>query len=507
MAYHLFKHSQLESVKAWIEQPEYAHYPLYLRIQRALRRLILDGVLQAGNPLPASRALAHSLNVSRDTIENAYSLLHAEGYIDRRIGSGSFVTEMPLLQKSKTQLKTNKFSPEDPVSLLSERGKNIAAHKKSLSENLIPQPFAPGIPEVRMFPLSLWERLERQVIKEKGVQSLQSDDPQGIDELRCAIANYVNLERGAHASPEQILILTSSQQAISLCANMLFDRNETIFTENPLYQGALKAFEAAGLIPIPIPVDEQGLEVEALKLNHQQAKAVFLTPSHQYPMGVTLSLERRLALIEWAHKNSSWIIEDDYDSEFHYAGKPIACVQGLDPYNRTIYIGTFTKSLFPGLRIGYMILPPSLVAPMTSARILQDGHNATIPQLTLARFIENGHFGAYIRQMRRVYAERLSLLNQLINTQLADFLIAYPPHGGMQMPCLLKCKIDEKEIVEAAKIENIKLIGLSSLYIDCATKTGFLLGFAAYTPREIALAVDKLAEIIHKIAVMRITSL
>ncbi len=503
MAYHLFKHSQLESVKAWIDQPEYAHYPLYLRIQRALRRLILDAVLQAGKPLPASRALALSLSVSRDTVENAYSLLHAEGYIERRVGSGSFVSEMPSLQKSKSKIKISALLQEDTTSQLSERGKIIAAHKKSLSENLIPQPFAPGIAETRMFPLSLWERLERQVLKEKGVQALQSDDPQGVYELRSAIANYVNLERGAHATPERILILTSSQQAITLCANILFDNGERIFSENPLYQGALKAFEAAGLTPLPIPVDEQGLAVEVLKQSCQQAKAVFLTPSHQYPMGVTLSLERRLALIEWANENRSWIIEDDYDSEFHYAGKPIACVQGLDPYNRTIYIGTFTKSLFPGLRIGYMILPPSLVGPMTSARILQDGHNATIPQLTLARFIENGHFGAYIRQMRRVYAERLSLINQLISTQLADFLIAYPPHGGMQMACLLICPINENDIIEAAKKEHIKLIGLSSLYIGSPTKSGFLLGFAAYTPREITLAIDKIVKILDKMTLIK----
>lgn len=189
------------------------------------------------------------------------------------------------------------------------------------------------------------------------------------------------------------------------------------------------------------------------------------------------------------------IIEDDYDSEFHYAGKPTACVQGLDPYQRTIYIGTFTKSVFPGVRIGYMILPTQLVSPMTTARTLQDGHTAAISQLTLARFIENGHFGAYIRQMRQVYAKRLIVLEQLVRAHLKDFLEPLPPLGGMQMPCVLTCGISEKVVIEHAKQKGIALTGLSSLYITTPTQTGFLLGFAAYTEREMELAIRVIKKI------------
>lgn len=205
-------------------------------------------------------------------------------------------------------------------------------------------------------------------------------------------------------------MLTSSQQALGLCASVLLDAGERIFVEDPAYYGARKAFEAAGLECLPVPVDEQGLRPEPILAQPQAARALCLTPSHHYPTGVTLSLERRLALIEWAQRQQAWIIEDDYDSEFHYAGRPTACVQGLDAHERTLYIGTFTKSLFPGLRIGYMVLPPALVAPMTVARSLQDGHNASLAQLTLARFIAGGHFGAYVRGMRNLYGERLGFL-------------------------------------------------------------------------------------------------
>ncbi|MFT0212618.1 PLP-dependent aminotransferase family protein [Pseudomonas sp. F1_0610] len=487
----MFNQPQLDSVKAWLSHPDYANYPLYLRIQRAIRQLILDSALQPTQALPATRTLARSLEVSRDTVENAYSLLHAEGYIERRAGSGSFVAAMPQLKKAKINAANRQL--EKPQ--LSRRAQHLLTNE-GVREATQPVPFAPGVPEVRLFPLSLWERLERQVIKELGTSCLQHSDAQGVFVLRQAIANYVNLERGAHATPEQVLILTSSQQAISLCAQLLFDEKDIIACENPMYVGAQKAFLAAGLQLKPINVDEQGVQLESLfQEPRHNVKGIFLTPSHQYPTGTTLSLERRLALIEWAQQHKAWIIEDDYDSEFHYIGKPTACVQGLDPYQRTIYIGTFTKSLFPGLRIGYMILPPALVTPMTSARTLQDGHTATLSQLTLARFIENGHFGAYIRQMRQVYAKRLECLQQLIRNHLADYFIAAKPQGGMQIFCQLKQATNEQLILALARISKLKLTPISSLYITEHKCSGFLLGFAAYTPRELEVAVNTLAKI------------
>ncbi|MDH7804803.1 MULTISPECIES: PLP-dependent aminotransferase family protein [unclassified Rhizobium] len=491
----MFKHSQLESVKAWIAHPAHAAMPLHARIQRGIRQLIVDGALGPGKPLPASRALAKSLGVSRDTIEAAYTQLHAEGFIDRRVGSGSFVAEMteftPRRRLSRRDALLRNQAPN-----LSKRGAAMF-QSGDVREMLSRRPFAHGVPETRTFPLQLWERLERQVRREAGVQTLLHGDPQGTEPLRRAIADYVNLERGARATADRVLVLTSSQQAVSLCGNMLLDPGDRIFIEDPAYYGARKAFDAAGLECVPVRVDPQGIVVDQIIDEPHGAKAVFLTPSHQFPTGATLALDRRLALIEWAARHQAWIIEDDYDSEFHYAGKPTACVQGLDPHDRTIYIGTFTKSLFPGLRIGYVVLPPQLVKPMTVARTLMDGHTAPMAQLTLARFIEGGHFGAHIRTMRGIYAGRLDVLAGLVRKHLSDFVEPRVPIGGLQMPCILTCNLPEHTVIDAARRVGIELLGLSALHAAGEGKAGFLMGFAAYTPLEIEVAVKKLANVLQ----------
>ncbi|WP_454017094.1 MocR-like pyridoxine biosynthesis transcription factor PdxR [Azospirillum sp. Marseille-Q6669] len=486
----MFRHSQLESVKAWIANPAHAAMPLHARIQRAVRQLIVDGALGPGKPLPASRALAASLGVSRDTIEAAYAQLHAEGFIDRRVGSGSFVAEITEFTPGRRRSRGDTL-PSDPAPALSRRGAAVF-EGGGVREMPAPRPFAHGVPETRTFPLALWERLERQVRKEVGTQSLFHGDPQGTEPLRRTIADYVNLERGARATADRVLVLTSSQQAMSLCATLLFDPGDGIFLEDPAYYGARKAFEAAGLDCVPVRVDRQGIVVDHILAEPQRAKAVFLTPSHQFPTGATLALDRRLALIEWAARHRAWIIEDDYDSEFRYAGKPTACVQGLDPHGRTIYIGTFTKSLFPGLRIGYAVLPPQLVKPMTVARTLLDGHTAPMAQLTLARFMEGGHFGAHVRTMRGVYAERLDALAGLVAKHLSDFVEPQVPIGGLQMPCLLTGDLTERAAVDAARRAGIELLGLSALHAAGDGRAGFLMGFAAYTPFEIETAVRKL---------------
>lgn len=464
--------------------------PLHARIQRAIRQLILDGALGPGKPLPASRALAKSLEVSRDTIEAAYRQLHAEGFIERRIGSGSFVAEMREFAPDR-QRKTRALV-DASTSGLSRRG-NAILRSGGVREMLLPRPFAHGVPDTRHFPLALWARLERQILKETGAQALLHGDPQGAEPLRCAIADYVNLERGARATADRVLVLTSAQQAMTLCATVLLDPSDQIFIEDPAYYGARKAFEAAGAECSPVRVDAQGILTDFILTSPERAKAVFLTPSHQFPTGATLALDRRLALIEWAAQNQTWIIEDDYDSEFHYVGKPMACVQGLDRNDRTIYIGTFTKSLFPGLRIGYAILPPQLVRPMTAARTLLDGHTASIAQLTLARFMEGGHFGAYVRTMRGVYAERLALLTQLIRQHLSEFIEPQVPSGGLQLPCLLTGSISEQEAVDAGRRVGVDILGLSALHAANDGEAGFLMGFAAYAPAELEAAVVKLA--------------
>lgn len=495
----MFRQDALESVKAWIGDPAQAALPLHARIQRAVRQLILDGALDVGRPLPASRVLARSLGVSRDTVEAAYGQLHAEGFIERRVGSGSFVSaRAQRLGAPGAAGRTPRLPRAVP---LSQRGSALF-QGGGVRDFLAPRAFAPGVPETRSFPLHTWDRLQRQVLKEHGTQALLHGPPQGVAALRRAIAEHVNLERGAHATPERVLVLTSAQQALALCATVLLDAGDRIAVEDPLYHGARKAFDAAGLACMPIPVDDDGMQVSRLRDAAPGARAVFLTPSHQFPTGATLALDRRLAVIAWARQHGAWIIEDDYDSEFHYAGRPTACVQGLDPHERTIYVGTFSKSMFPGLRIGYMVLPSALVAPMTVARTLLDGHSAPLPQLTLARFIEGGHFGAHVRTLRMVYAERRDVLARLVRTHLAGLLEARVPAGGMQMPCRLVCDLPEREAVDRARRAGIDLLGLTSLHAPGRHAPGwpgpgFLMGFAAHAPGELDLAVRALAKVLR----------
>lgn len=476
--------------------PAHSALPLHARLQRGLRQLILDGQLAAGRPLPASRALALSLAVSRDTVETAYSQLHAEGFITRRVGSGSLVSDQ--VQRLPARGMARPATAAQAAPALSQRGQAMLSGG-GVRDFQPPHAFVAGIPETRNFPLHTWERLQRQVLKEYGTQALLHSPAQGLLPLRQAIADYVNLERGARATPEQVLVLTSSQQALSLCAQVLLDAGERILIEDPVYHGARKAFDAAGLVCLPVPLDAEGMQVQQLAAA-PSAKAVFLTPSHQYPTGATLSLERRLAAIAWAQQHQAWIIEDDYDSEFHYAGKPTACVQGLDPHGRTLYIGTFSKSLFPSLRIGYMVLPPTLVAPMTVARSLQDGHSAALAQLTLARFIEGGHLGAHIRTMRAVYAQRRDLLAQLLRTHLGHVLEPQVPAGGMQMACHLCGPISESQLVAAAARAGISLVGLSTLYSAAPRHSGVLMGFAAHSPMELEAGVLQLAQVLRTLS-------
>ncbi len=495
----MFKHAQLESVKAWLGDPAHRTLPLHVRVQRAIRQLIVGGALAAGRPLPASRALAKSLGLSRDTVESAYGQLHAEGFIERRVGSGSFVSERAQQLPGRGRPRHTGAALQ-PALRLSQRGQAVL-QGGGVRDFLQPRPFAPGVPETRSFPLQTWERLQRQVLREYGTLALLPSPPQGMAPLRRAIADHVNLERGARATPERVLVLTSAQQAMTLCATVLLDAGERIFIEDPVYHGARKAFDAAGLACVPLPMDADGILVEHLQRAAQApgeaARAVFLTPSHQFPTGATLALDRRLAVIAWARRHQGWIIEDDYDSEFHYEGKPTACVQGLDPHERTVYIGTFTKSLFPGLRIGYMVLPEALVAPMTTARTLLDGHSAPVPQLTLARFIEGGHFGAHVRTMRAVYAERRDVLARLVRQHLADYVEPRVPAGGMQMPCVFVRDIPEHEAVESARRAGIDVLGLTPLHAACCHQPGLLMGFAAHAPHELEAAVHRLAGLLR----------
>lgn len=485
---------QLDTLKIRLAAAELAPLELRVRVQRALRELILAGELPPGCRLPATRTLASSLGLSRDTVEMAYVQLQLEGCICRRPGSGSYVAEHlgPRLLGARPP-RTGAPQHAPATVGLSARGAAILA-SGGVSDQQQVKAFATGLPETRNFPLDTWDRLQRQAQKDYRAQVLLHGDPLGAAPLRQAIARYLNLERGARVHADQVLVLSSARQALYLCAQVLADPGGPILLEDPGYFGARKAFEMAQLQVVPVALDEHGLRTDLLRADRSGANTVYVTPSHQYPTGVTLALERRLDLIAWAAERNGWIIEDDYDSQFHYDGLPTACVQGLDSAQRTIYLGTFAKSLYPGLRMGFMVLPPALVAPMSHARSMLDGHTPQLAQLTLARFIEDGHFAAHIRAMRTLYAVRREAMAQALHQHLGGIASAQLPPGGLQMLCRLEHGWSEAETIRQAARAGIHLPGLSRLYATPPAQGGWLLGFAALTPHQIGSAVARLAK-------------
>lgn len=487
---------ELETLQMRLDDAQLRQLDLHQRIQRALRALILDGALAPGLKLPATRVLAKSLGVARDTVENAYVQLHRDGFIVRREGSGSYVCEAIGAElrgaSRRRQAQAVKTSQAAPGAGLSQRGRMIL-DSGGVNDQQVIKAFATGLPETRSFPTDVWERLQRQVMKDYRSSVLLHGDPQGSESLRKAIATYLNLERGANCAPDQVLVLSSTRQALFLCAQLLVDVGKPILLENPGYFGARKAFETAEAKVVPIDVDASGIRTDLLHADRSGAHCVYVTPSHQYPTGATLTLERRLELINWAAEKGKWVIEDDYDSEFHYAGKPTACVQGLDKYQRTLYLGTFSKTLFPGLRMGYMVLPRELVKAFTYARSMLDGHTPQILQLTLARFMEDGHYNAHVRAMRKLYAGRQAIMLDAIGKHLGHVVTACRPQGGLQIPCVLHEGWSEEKTIRQAASVGVQLPGLSRLYAGAATQQGWLLGYSSLTAHEIETAMRRLA--------------
>ncbi|AVG41444.1 MocR-like pyridoxine biosynthesis transcription factor PdxR [Achromobacter insolitus] len=492
---------ELDTLKMRMNDAELQRLDLHQRIQRALRALILDGALGPGIRLPATRGLAKSLGVARDTVENAYVQLHRDGYIVRREGSGSYVsekvgTELRGAARKRAKLEHG-LGAAEPGAGLSRRGKMIL-DSGGVADQQVIKAFATGLPETRTFPIDVWERLQRQVLKDYRAHVLLHGDPQGAEPLRRAISAYLNLERGAKVLPEQVLVLSSTRQALFLCAQLLADAGKPMLMENPGYFGARKAFESAETRIVPIDVDAQGIRTDLLRADRSGANCVYVTPSHQYPTGATLSLERRLELISWAADHGKWIIEDDYDSEFHYDGLPTACVQGLDMHQRTIYLGTFSKTLYPGLRMGYMALPPVLVDAFSRARSIMDGHTPQILQLTLARFMEDGYYHSHVRAMRKLYGGRREVLLEALGKQLGGVVQPVRPPGGLQIPCLLERGWSEEQTIRQAEGAGLRLPGLSRLYAGDYKQPGWLLGYASLTAYEIEAAVLRLSNALKR---------
>ncbi|MBK8006513.1 MAG: PLP-dependent aminotransferase family protein [Gemmatimonadetes bacterium] len=469
--------------------------PLYTQVYREIREHILSGVLRPGARLPSARTLAADLGVSRNTIEAAFLQLGAEGFITRRVGAGTTVASSmgesaPFRARPRRAGTPRAEAPRSAALRLSARGTLIT--ECGLAEIAGDHPAGPCATEVAGFPVRTWNRLLARRARRAGIAPFQAADPAGLPALREAIADHVRVTRGVRCEWRQVIVVTSTQQALDLCGRLLLDPGAVALMEDPGYRGTRAALLAAGAEVRGVPVDGDGVDPEALAA-HPGARLLYVTPSHQYPLGVTLTLARRLALLRWAAATGAWILEDDYDSEFRYDGRPLASLQGLDPEGRVIYLGTCNKVLFPGLRLGYVIVPPGLVAPFTAARRISDGFSPPLVQAVLADFISGGHFAAWLRQARQHYAACRDALVASITTQWGPAVTLGPSDTGLHLMAHLPDGAPDAAIAEAATAQCLGVLPLTRYLAAPSRRRGLLLSYVAGTPARIPADVAALA--------------
>lgn len=480
---------------------ESAEVALHRQLYEKLRQRILDGRLEAGERLPSTRMLADELGLSRNTVKAAYEQLAAEGYIESRVGAGSRVTaELPEAGLTLPAHPAPMKREPPPLSavdtpLLSRRGQQVLKAGR-LPEPARTVPFAAGIPALDAFPRRQWNRLAAQVRSREGEQELVHGAAQGFGPLRREIAAYLNTARGVRCTADNVLVLSSSQQGLDLAARVLLDPGDEAWIEEPGYLGARGALVAAEARAVPVPVDEEGIDVEGGRSLAPGARLAYVTPSHQFPLGHVCSLKRRLELLAWASEAGAWILEDDYDSEYRYRGHPVPSLQGLDESGRVIYVGTFTKVLFPSLRLAYLVCPPQLVEAFVAARTLQDGHVPTHSQAITAEFLGQGLFSAHLRRMRALYAQRQETLRRLVDLYLGDAVSLRTSVAGMHLVAHLPEGADDRRLSAEAARRGVATPPLSRYYMGEAKEAGLLLGYTAFSEERQEAGIQTLAKIL-----------
>ncbi|CAI3103359.1 HTH-type transcriptional regulatory protein GabR [Acinetobacter calcoaceticus] len=462
------------------------------QLTQGLREAVQNGDLQPGDPLPSSRELAQTLNVARGTVIEAYDQLLAEGVFESRTRAGTYVSH------ALTKSTQNKSLAQSAMSLTASALSyaNVVKEFKPLPH----RPFAVSVPVGRTQPNDVWRKFGNR-FRARGAGSPSGyDEPQGIFSLRVAIADYVRRSRSVHCEPEQIVITTGIQQALYICSQILFENHDQVWVEDPAYRGTTAILEhtVQNIEMVRVPVDEEGIDVEAGIKVAKQARAAFVTPSHQYPLGMPMSLARRTALLDWAKQQNAWVIEDDYDSELRYNGQPFPSLQGMAP-DQVIYLGTFSKVLFPSLRLGYAVLPKQLVAPFCGLKVLIDRHSPTADQHVLAAFIQEGYLERHIRRIRNVYAEnRLQLIEMIEKHMPKQLAWLQPGDQGMHMVLWLAEHIKDVEIATSALNAGIAIKAVSPTFSKERQRSGLVIGLGDFDLTLMEQAIKKLADIIQQ---------
>ncbi|MGE5208505.1 MAG: PLP-dependent aminotransferase family protein [Alphaproteobacteria bacterium] len=484
--------------------PEPLHQQLYRQIRDELR----SGTFGDGaSRLPSSRALAADLGISRLTVNLAFSKLHAEGYLRSQAKSGTFVASpLPEAFLSPTDFVTGAISPDRSKSRRApKQPPRIADRVTALRDQRVGKQLdlgatsaGPGvslvasIPAVDEFPVAIWERLRAKVLAKKGMHLLRYASHFGDSDLRKAIAAYLCDSRAVRCNPDQIVITGGMQQAMLITAMTIVNPGEVAWVEDPGYLQARRAFILAGAEVVPKPLDKEGLMIKRAP-RERLPKLIYIAPSHQFPLGITMSVKRRRALLEFARTHGAFIFEDDYDSEFRFVGPPLPSLQGLDDSGQVIYAGTMSKILFPSLRLGYIVAPEGLVEAMAKIRSSIDQHSSAIDQATLARFITEGFFLSHIRRMRKIYAERRDFFIKQFNQLLGDRFTLQVPDAGLNILAWLKHEEDLPIIRSIGAEIGVRPVPLHLICIQTKLKPAFIFGFAAWTPAQIRESLAKLA--------------
>jgi GntR family transcriptional regulator/MocR family aminotransferase len=470
--------------------------PLYRQISVWFQRAIHTGQLLPGQRVPSTRALAKELRVSRIPVLSAYELLIAEGYFEPFVGAGTCVSRsIP-----------DAFSPPERLGLagpeaseLESRGQRTVS-RRALALRGPAQMWlrdCHGCTDLQHFPIEIWSKLVSRHSRRISRDIMGYGDTMGYGPFREALAEYLGAFRAVNCDPSQILVTTGSQQALQIAALALLDHDDEAWIEEPAYPGTLQALKAAGARPVPVPVDRHGLDVEYGVRTANRARVAYVTPAHQFPLSVTMSAARRIDLLSWAARNGSWIVEDDYDSEFRFGGNPLASLQGLDTEGRVIYVGTLTKVMFPALRLGFAVIPPDLVESFIDLRNATDTvSTSTLHQMAMTDFIREGHFSRHIKRMRAIYMERRNAMTRAIRDEADGLLEVVGDDAGLYVLALLPSGVDDREIAARAQRMNLPVGALSRCYAGVPERGGLALGYANINLRAIPPMVGALKSII-----------
>jgi GntR family transcriptional regulator/MocR family aminotransferase len=462
------------------------------QLYRKLREAILTGRLAPADRLPSSRELAQRLGVSRNIVNQAFERLAGEGYLEARVGSGTFVSTAV-----RSPAQSERPGARAPLRL-TRWARSIVDPVYTPPTRDLPYDFRPGTPEVAFFPLEAWRRISARHLRQSARDLGSYGDTAGYPALRTAISRYLAHSRAVLAPPERIMITSGSQQALDLLARVLIEPGDTVVIEEPAYPAAVAAFRAAGARLHPVPVDDQGIRVDLLP---DRATLAYVTPSHQFPLGVPLALPRRQSLLEWAARRRIVIVEDDYDSEFRYAGRPLESLQGLDRAGVVVYLGTFSKVLFPALRVGYLVVPATLLRPVLAAKWLADRHTPLLEQRILASFIQEGHFARHLRRMQKVYAERRHVLLQAL-TIVAPWITPVPSIAGLHLTAWLTEGVDPEALIARASATGVGLYSIAPFF-QRAPRPGLIFGFGRCRTPEIREGVRRLRNVLMTMKPLR----